>query len=172
MRGTSANLEYTVLQYDICCLLPGPSLQSGLSSWQSLLSCICPDSASPGTLAPVPWAALTWMLYGSVAVSASLSALLRGPGTPCRATPLKNIASSWSTCIHALRSAEQVSRTCIREAPNIVTEIYRSFHQSLSSNAWIIHQIWPLSLPSTHFPIHYSKLYRLSIWRCREMDVK
>jgi len=84
----------------ISLLLPVPWPRSDLSSWRSLLLYIYLDSASPGRPVPVPSAVPKWKSYGFAFVSVSLSALLRGQDTPCRATPLENIATSWGTCVH------------------------------------------------------------------------
>ena len=84
----------------ISLLLPVPWPPSDLSSWRSLPLCIYLDSVSPGRPAPIPWAVPKWKSYGFASVSVSPSALLRGQDTPCMATPLENIVTSWRTCVH------------------------------------------------------------------------
>ena len=84
----------------ISLLLPVPWPRSDLSSLRSLPLCIYLDSVSPGRPAPVPWAVPKWTSYGFASVSVSPSVLLRGQDTPCMATPLENIVTSWRTCVH------------------------------------------------------------------------
>jgi hypothetical protein len=65
---------------------------------------------------------------------------------------LLNVAVDWHFCFVFWGFRVEISA----QRPSILTQVFRSFPQSVKGNTGIMPQIRPWPLPSTFFPIHYS----------------